>query len=249
MAGRLAGRVALISGAARGQGAAEARLFAREGAAVVLGDVLEAEAKERAAEIRAAGDRAEALRLDVTRAEDWEAAVALAERRFGRLDVLVNNAGILDTSGVEATTPETWQRVIAVNQTGVWLGMRAALPALRRAGGGSIINVSSVFGLIGSGGSAAYHASKGAVRLLSKTAAIEYAPENIRVNSIHPGVIETPMLDALPAEARPALRSLTPLGRNGSPEDVAYGALYLASEESAFVTGSELVIDGGLTAR
>lgn len=249
MGGRLTGKVALISGAARGQGAAEAHLFAREGAAVVLGDVLEGDVKERASEIRTAGGKAEALRLDVTQAEDWEAAVSLAERSFGRLDVLVNNAGILVTDGVEATSREAWDRVIAVNQTGTWLGMRAALPAMRRAGGGSIVNISSIYGLIGSGGSAAYHASKGAVRLLTKTAALEHAPQKIRVNSIHPGVIDTLMLDALPKELRPVLPTLTPLGRNGTPEDIAFGALYLASDESAFVTGSELVIDGGMTAR
>ena len=194
-----------------------------------------------------------ALRLDVTQEADWQAAVELAEREFGRLDILVNNAGIADLSGVEETSQEVWDRVLSVNQTGVWLGMKTAIPAMRRAGGGSIINISSILGLVGSGGSAAYGATKGAVRLLTKTGALQYASENIRVNSIHPGVILTPMLEELlPQTAREALQAdsgFTPLGRIGTPEDIAYGVLYLASDESSFVTGSELVIDGGATAR
>lgn len=248
MAGRLEGKVALISGAARGQGAAEARLFAREGAKVVIGDVLDADLKGVADELAAAGLPVESLHLDVTSEEDWAAAVALAEKSFGGLHVLVNNAGVLSVGGIESTTREEWDRVIAINETGVWLGMKAAVPAIRRSGGGSIVNISSIYGLIGSGGSAAYQATKGAVRLLTKTAAVEYAPEGIRVNSVHPGIIETPMVtQGLPTEAASQLIAATPLGRMGKPEEVAAGVLFLASDESSFVTGSELVIDGGYT--
>jgi len=251
---RLKGKVALISGAARGQGAAEARLFASEGAKVVLGDVLEAETQAVARGINAKVPKAAvAIRLDVTRAADWRAAVNLAEREFGGLDILINNAGVLGLGGVSATNEEEWDRVISINQKGVWLGMKEAAPAMRKRGAGSIINISSIYGIIGSGGSAAYHASKGAVRIMTKTAAVEYAPDKIRVNSIHPGVIQTPMLEAFQddAELRQALDAITavaPLKRAGTPEEVAYCALFLASDESSFVTGSELVVDGGYTA-
>lgn len=248
MAGRLDGKVALISGAARGQGAAEARLFAGEGAKVVIGDVLDPDLKGVADELAGAGYPVESLHLDVTREEDWVAAVALAEKAFGGLHVLVNNAGVLSTGGIESTTRNEWDRVVAINQTGVWLGMKAAVPAIRRSGGGSIINISSIYGLIGSGGSTAYQATKGAVRILTKTAAVEYAKEGIRVNSVHPGIIATPMVtEGLPEEGANQLIALTPLGRMGRPEEVAFGVLFLASDESSFVTGSELVIDGGYT--
>ena len=248
MAGRLEGKVALISGAARGQGAAEARLFAREGAKVVIGDVLDVELKGVAHEIAEAGFPVESIRLNVTSEDDWLAAVALAEKAFGGLHVLVNNAGVLSSGGVESTTREEWDRVVAINQTGVWLGMKTGVPAIRRSGGGSIVNISSIYGLIGSGGSTAYQATKGAVRILTKTAAVEYAKEGIRVNSVHPGIIETPMVtEGLPTGAADQLIGLTPLGRMGKAEEVAYGVLFLSSDESSFVTGSELVIDGGYT--
>jgi NAD(P)-dependent dehydrogenase (short-subunit alcohol dehydrogenase family) len=229
-------------------GAAEARLFAREGAKVVIGDVLDAELKGVAEELKKGGLAVEAVHLDVTSEKEWLAAVALAESRFGGLHVLVNNAGIVSAGGVESTTREEWDRVVAVNQTGVWLGMKTAIPAIRRSGGGSVVNISSIYGLIGSGGYAAYHGTKGAVRILTKTAALEYAKVGIRVNSIHPGIIETPMVtEALTEEARAQVLGATPLGRMGKPEEVAFGALYLACDESSFVTGSELVIDGGYT--
>ena len=251
MAGRLAGKVALISGAARGMGVAEADIFAREGAAVVLGDVLDAELEETAELIRGRGGRVLPLRLDVTQESDWESIVTAAGSEFGRLDVLVNNAGIVHTGGVEDTTLEDWNRVVAVNQTGVWLGMRAAIPAMRRAGGGSIVNISSIFGIIGSAGTAAYHGTKGAVRLLTKQAAVEYAPERIRVNSVHPGMIDTPMLrsgvDNPKFKGNPAMT--WPMRRVGRPEEIANGVLFLASDEASFITGAELVIDGGYTAQ
>jgi len=254
MAGRLEGKVSLITGAARGQGAAEARLFAREGARLALGDVLEEPLAKLAAELESGGHDVLARRHDVGSEEEWQEFVGAVESRFGRLDVLVNNAGIVEAAGIEATTRAVWDRVVAVNQTGTWLGMKAAVPLLRSSGGGSIVNVSSIFGLIGSGGSAAYHGTKGAVRLLTKTAAIEYGADGIRVNSIHPGYIDTPMLrdvagDFTPEQIEAVVAGTVPLGRLGVAEDIAAGALYLASDESSYVTGSELVIDGGVTAR
>jgi NAD(P)-dependent dehydrogenase (short-subunit alcohol dehydrogenase family) len=254
MAGRLEGKVGLITGAARGQGAAEAELFVREGARLVITDVLDEPLQKLADELSSGGYEVEALRLDVQEEDHWSDAVAAAESRFGRLDFLINNAGIADPAGVEATTRERWDQIIAVNQTGVWLGMKAALPAMRRGGGGSIINISSIYGIIGSGTSAAYHGTKGAVRLLTKTAALEYAAEGIRINSIHPGFIDTDMVkEAIPEEMKdqvgPLIAEMVPLARLGESLDIAYGALYLASDESTYVTGSELVIDGGVTAR
>jgi cyclopentanol dehydrogenase len=249
---RLAGKVALISGGARGMGAVEAELFAREGAKVVFGDVLDAEGKDVEARIRAAGGDATYLRLDVTSEGDWEQAVATAERGHGALHVLVNNAGIGGGRRIEDTTLAEWERTMAVNSTGVFLGTRAAIPAMRRAGGGSIINISSQLGLVGTDiSSPQYQASKGAVRLLTKATAIQYAKEGIRANSVHPGPIVTPMTEARRAdpEIYRLMVSRIPLGRYGRPEEVALGVLYLASDEAAFVTGSELVIDGGWTAQ
>jgi NAD(P)-dependent dehydrogenase (short-subunit alcohol dehydrogenase family) len=249
MAGRLAGKVALISGGGRGQGEAEARLFAKEGAAVVLGDILVEEGQRVAADLGAQGKQATYVKLDVTREWDWQQAVETTLRTYGKLTILVNNAGIFPTEGVEATTMDLWNRVVAVNQTGVWLGMKAAVPAMRRSGGGAIVNISSVAGLIGSGMAAAYHGTKGAVRLLTKTAALEYAKEGIRVNSVHPGGVDTVMLDVLNPEGKQGAIRAHPLGRLATPLDIAYGVLYLASDEASFVTGAELVIDGGYTAQ
>jgi cyclopentanol dehydrogenase len=249
---RLAGKVALISGAARGMGAAEARLFAREGARVVLADILEAEGKAVADEITGKGGAAVFTRLDVTREADWAQAVELAVRRFGALNVLVNNAGIGGASRVEETSEALWDQVMAVNAKGVFLGTKAAIPAMRRAGGGSIINISSQLGLVGMDDSSPqYTASKGAVRLLTKTTALQYASDGIRANSVHPGPIVTPMTERRRAEPATYQRMLSriPLGRYGEADDVAYAVLYLASDESAFVTGSELVVDGGWTAQ
>ena len=249
MAGRLTGKVALISGAARGQGEAEARMFVNEGAAVVLGDILVAEGEKVASNIRSSGGQATFVKLDVTQEGDWQHAVAQAVQTYGKLNILVNNAGIFPIEGVEATSMELWNRVIAINQTGVWLGMKAAVPAMRKAGGGSIVNISSIAGIMGSGMAAAYHGTKGAVRLLTKTAAIEYAKDGIRINSVHPGGVDTVMLDVLNREGKQAATGAHPLGRLATAEDIAYGVLYLASDEASFVTGAELVIDGGYTAQ
>jgi NAD(P)-dependent dehydrogenase (short-subunit alcohol dehydrogenase family) len=250
--GRLDGKVALISGGARGQGATEAQLFSREGAKVVLGDVLDEAGRQVEAAIRAAGGEATYVHLNVTSEADWRAAVDTAERGYGQLHVLVNNAGILIRKSIEETTEDDWDRLMAVNVKGVFLGTKYAIPAMRRAGSGSIINISSTAGLVGSPyGSSAYTATKGAVRLFTKATAVQHAKENIRCNSVHPGPIDTDMIrDTL---SDPVLRDerlhRVPLGRIGKPEDIAYGVLYLASDESSFVTGSELVIDGGSTAQ
>ena len=249
--GRLDGKVAIISGGARGQGATEALMMAREGARVVFGDVLDEEGRKVEAEIQELGLEATYVHLDVTSEDDWRAAVDTAVSRYGKLDVLVNNAGILIRKSIEETTVEDWDRIMAVNAKGVFLGTKHAIPAMRQAGGGSIVNISSTAGLVGSlNGSPSYTATKGAVRLLTKSTAVQYAKENIRCNSVHPGPIDTPMIqDTLsdPALLEERMRRL-PLKRVGTTEDIAYGVLYLASDESSFVTGAELVIDGGTTA-
>jgi len=249
---RLAGKVALISGGARGMGASEAILFAREGARVVLGDILDVEGRRVEAEIAAKGGEAVYVRLDVTSEPDWERAVATAVGRFGRLDVLVNNAGVGGGSLLEHTTAEAWDHGMAVNAKGVFLGTKAAIPAMRRSGGGSIVNISSQLGIVGlERSSPQYQASKGAVRTLTKLTAVQYARERIRANSVHPGPIVTPMTEARRGDPGhyEYMVSRIPLGRYGEPDEVAYGVLYLASDESSFVTGSELVIDGGWTAQ
>lgn len=241
---RLDNKVAVVTGAARGIGATTARFFAREGAKLLLCDVREELLAQVAAEIGG-----HARRLDVTSSSDWERAVEEAEARFGRVNVLFNNAGIATNGGVEDTTEEEWSAIVAVNQTGVWLGMKHTVPAMRRAGGGSIVNASSIYGIIGSGGATAYQATKGAVRLMTKTAAVQYAAEGIRVNSVHPGVINTSMLsEGSPPDVQEQLKAATPLGRLGEAEDVAAAVLFLASDEASFVTGAELVVDGGYTA-
>ena len=249
---RLAGKVALISGGARGMGAAEAALFTQEGAQVVLGDVLDAEGRALAERLSAKGHDAVYIHLDVTQERDWQQAVDLAVTRFGKLNVLVNNAGIGGPGRVEDVTVEAWDEVMAINAKGVFLGTKTAIPAMRRAGGGSIVNISSQLGLVGMDiTSPQYASSKGAVRLLTKVTALQYAKERIRVNSVHPGPIVTPMTEKRRAD--PAIRDLMtsriPLGRYGEADEVAYGVLYLASDEASFVTGSELVIDGGWTAQ
>jgi NAD(P)-dependent dehydrogenase (short-subunit alcohol dehydrogenase family) len=230
--GRLDGKVALISGGARGQGVAEARMFAQEGARVVFGDILDNEGRQVEAQIRELGGEAIYVHLDVTSEADWQDAVETAVNHYGKLDVLVNNAGILIRKGIEETTVEDWDRIMAVNAKGVFLGTKAAIPAMRQAGGGSIVNISSTAGLVSSlSGSASYTATKGAVRLFTKATAIQYAKEGIRCNSVHPGPIETDMIqDTLNDPARMEERmSRLPLGRVGKPEEVAYGVLYLAS--------------------
>jgi len=239
---QLAGKVALISGAARGQGAVEARLFAAEGAQVVAADVLDAEGTAVAAELGANGTF---THLDVTDERSWERAVAVATDRFGRLDVLVNNAGILVEGGIADTSLADYLRVMMVNQVGVFLGMRAALPALRKQGG-AIVNISSVAGMHGSATAFAYGASKWAVRGMTKSAAIEFARHGIRVNSVHPTFLETPMTAAMMNAAnKEHMINTTPLGRILTAAEVAQLVLFLASDASSYCTGAEFLIDGG----
>jgi 3alpha(or 20beta)-hydroxysteroid dehydrogenase len=244
--GRLAGKVALITGAARGQGEAAARLFAGEGAGVVIADVLDAEGKTLADEL---GGQARYVHLDVTDEDGWVAAVADTEREFGRLDVLVNNAGILTFSPLEDLTLEGLRRVLDVNLIGTFLGLKTAPAALRRAGGGSIVNISSVEGIRGSAGLGAYTASKFGVTGLTKVAAMELGPD-IRVNSVHPGGIDTRMIrdHGVDEKALAYIAKKVALKRVGLPDDVARLVLFLASDESSYCTGAEFVIDGGATA-
>ena len=231
-------------------GAVEARLFAREGCRVAIGDLREDEGQKVEAEINETGGECLYLHLDVTNEESWQAAIAATVARFGKLDILVNNAGIYRIELMEETSVELWDQIMEINSKGVFLGTKHAIPELRKACGGAVINISSTAGLVGSNLAAAYSASKGAVRLFTKATAIQYAQDGIRANSIHPGIIQTDMTAALLADPNHYQERLdrTPLGRIGKPEDAAYGALFLASDESSFMTGSELVIDGGRTA-
>ena len=260
---RLVGKVAIVTGGASGIGAATARLFAEHGASVVLTDNNAVLGTKVVEEIIAAGGTAVFATQDVRDEARWAEIVAEAETVYGRLDILCNIAAISGrdprvniqasvTAGPRLAdqTLEQWNQVMAINATGVFLGTKAAVPAMQRAGGGSIVNISSICGIVGSHANAAYHASKGAVRIFSKAAAIQYAPDKIRVNSVHPGFVDTPMTapgHANPEVARQRLAA-TPLGRFGTPADIAAGCLYLASDDAAWVTGSELVIDGGMTA-
>ncbi|MEU0545081.1 glucose 1-dehydrogenase [Nocardia sp. NPDC005978] len=238
--GRVEGKVALISGGARGMGAAHAQLLVDEGAKVVIGDILDDEGKALAESL---GDAARYVHLDVTEPEQWEAAVAEAQSAFGKLDVLVNNAGIVNGGPLQKFNLDKWRRIIDVNLTGTFLGMRAVTESMIAAGGGSIINVSSIEGLRGAPWAHGYVASKWAVRGLAKSAALELAPHKIRVNSLHPGLIRTPMTEGIPDDL-----VTIPLGRPAQSIEVATFVLFLASDESSYATGSEFVVDGGLVA-
>lgn len=248
---RLEGRVALVTGAASGIGRATAERLAQEGAAVAISDVQDAAGEEAAAAIRDAGGKALFVHQDVTDEESWRAAVERVVAELGGLDVLVNNAGMGDLATIEETTVADWERTVAVDQTGVFLGMKTCAEALKASGHGSVINISSIFGTSGGfGTSPAYHAAKGAVRTLTKNVALHWATEGVRVNSIHPGFIRTPILDqAKGTEVWEAMTASTPMGRLGEPEDIAAAVAYLASDDAAFVTGAELYVDGGFIAR
>ena len=246
---RLENKVAIISGGSRGMGAFEAALFVQEGAKVIIGDVRDEEGRDLAKHI---GSNAVYMHLDVTSERDWAAVVKEATDRYGKLDILVNNAGVSARGTIEETSVDDWDRVMGINAKGVFLGTRTAISEMRKSGGGSIINISSQLGLVGMAESSPqYQSSKGAVRIFTKSAAIQYAPEGIRVNSVHPGPIVTPMTEARRSDSavQRVMVSRIPLGRYGESKDVAYGVLYLASDEASFVTGSELVIDGGWTAQ
>ncbi|KAA1284981.1 MAG: glucose 1-dehydrogenase [SAR202 cluster bacterium] len=250
--GRLENKVALISGGSRGMGAAEAQMFAAEGAQVVIADILEDEGRKTASKIAETGARCLFTNLDVLKASDWESAISTVTSAFGKLDILVNNAGVTSRMMLLETSEPEWDRVMDINTKGTFLGIKTAIPAMKYSGGGSIVNISSQMGLVGADYiSPQYQASKGAVRILTKSVAIQYASDNIRCNSIHPAPIETDMTADIRDDAdsfQDMLRRI-PMGRYGKPEEVAYAVLYLASDESSFVTGSEVVVDGGWTAQ
>jgi 3alpha(or 20beta)-hydroxysteroid dehydrogenase len=243
VAQRLAGKVALVSGGARGMGASHVRAMVAEGARVVFGDILDDEGEAVAAEIGRDSGAARYLHLDVTKPEDWDAAVATALSEFDGIDVLVNNAGIINIGTIEDYALSEWQRILDVNLTGVFLGIRAVVKPMKEAGRGSIINISSIEGIAGTIACHGYTASKFAVRGLTKSAALELGPSGIRVNSIHPGLIKTPMTEWVPDDI-----FQTALGRAADPGEVSSLVVYLASDESSYSTGSEFVVDGGTTA-
>jgi NAD(P)-dependent dehydrogenase (short-subunit alcohol dehydrogenase family) len=254
---RLEGKVAVVTGGAVGIGRSACLLMAREGAAVAVTDVVDDESRALAAEIEAAGGKAAHFQLDVTNEAEVESVFAAVAERFGKLDVLVNNAGIAGVNKpTDQVTEAEWDSLFAVNVKGVFFCTKHAIPYMRQAGGGSIVNLSSIYGLVGAGDLPPYHASKGAVLLMTKNDALIYAPERIRVNSVHPGFIWTPLVEKFgrdqgmePDELRQALAARHPIGHVGEPDDIGWGVVYLASDESKFVTGSELVIDGGYTAQ
>jgi NAD(P)-dependent dehydrogenase (short-subunit alcohol dehydrogenase family) len=248
---RLTGRVALVTGAGSGIGAATARRLAAEGAAVLVTDIQDDSGNRVAAEIGQAGGQAAYAHLDVISQEQWEAAVGLAVSNWGGLDILVNNAGLGDLAVIEDTSLGDWNRTISVDQTGVFLGMKMSAAALAASAHGSVINISSIFGASGGfGTSPAYHAAKGAVRALTKNIALHWADRGVRVNSIHPGFIDTPLLDqARGTPIEQVMLDITPMGRLGRPDEIAAGVAYLASDDASFVTGLELYIDGGYMAR
>jgi NAD(P)-dependent dehydrogenase (short-subunit alcohol dehydrogenase family) len=253
---RLKGKVAIVTGGASGMGETTASLFAKEGARVVVADINEAGGKKVAEEIKREGGKALFVKLDVTSESDWSEAIKKTLAEFGKLDVLVNNAGVLFAKPIEETSLEEWRQLMNVNVDGVFLGTKYAAGAMKQSGGGSIINISSFAGIVGTtDDTAAYCASKGAVRLFTKAAALEFSKAghnyNIRVNSVHPGVTETPLNEPLrKVEAiKQSMLARHPIGFFGKPIDIAYATLYLASDESKFATGSEMVVDGGWTAQ
>ena len=255
---RLKDKVALITGAAAampgelmGIGGATAHRFVREGAKVIISDVDDALGERAATALRAAGFEVGFVHLDVTSDADWKSAIEAVASGHGRLDVLVNNAGVCVNKSIEALSEAEWDMELSVHAKGVFLGTRHAIPIMRAGGGGSIVNVSSIMGIVGSPTSSAYTAGKGAVRAFTKSTALQYAEDNIRANSVHPGYADTPMTEVEFAkpEVRQELLARTPLRRLGTADDIAQAIVYLASDESAFVTGAELVVDGGMTAQ
>jgi cyclopentanol dehydrogenase len=249
--GRVDGKISLVTGGAMGMGRAHCELLASEGATVIVTDMNEAEGKATADSIISSGGKAEFHPLNVTIESEWLSVVNNIVATYGQIDVLVNNAGIVVMKALEETTTEEWDRIFDINVKGVFFGTKAILPAMKIAGSGSIVNISSIYGLVGAPVSAAYQATKGAVRLFTKATAVDYAQYNIRANSVHPGVIDTPMTKDLlhsDEETRKAIMGTTILDRAAQPKEVSYAVLHLASDESSFMNGSEMVIDGGYTA-
>lgn len=262
MAGRLDNKVILISGAGGGLGSAQARLMAKEGAKIIAAnlqedpiigpnqssDILWKRTLSLVDDINQNGGEAIAVPLDVTKEQNWVDVVAESEQKFGRLDILSNNAGIYYHAGLLDHTVEKFHQIVNINQLGVLLGMKSVIPAMRRSGGGSIINIASIYGISGAGLSTAYQSTKGAVRLMTKSAAMEFVGDNIRVNAICPGMFDTNLFESsVPKQDWEAMISLVPMKRFGRPNEIAYGAIFLASDEASFMTGSDLVIDGGYT--
>ena len=248
---RLQGKVALITGSAHGMGETEAHMFAREGANVVVADVLEAEGTRVVEDISKAGGQAFFVPLDVTKEDEWQKAVETTVAKFGKLDILVNNAGISGSSSSDRMSTEAWDKLMDINAKGVFLGIKYAVPAMQKAGGGAIVNISSVSGFVGQDYiHMGYNASKGAVRILTKSAAVQYAKDGIRVNSVHPGVMPPMRTSSVTANAPQRQRMLAqvPMGREGRREEVGYAVLFLASDEASYITGTELVVDGGYLA-
>ncbi len=246
MAGRLKGKIAIITGAGSGIGAAHARLFARDGAKVVVTDIRPAVGEAVVDEIRARGQDAHFLLHDVASEDSWAKVVEATIARYGALTTLVNNAGLNHMRGVEDETVEGWNHIVSIDQMGTWLGMRAAMPHLRASGNGAIVNISSVLGIMGNVTCLSFHAAKGAVRMMSKAAALEYADHGVRVNSIYPGMIDTPQLATMLPDEREMIRTSIPMKRIGLPEEVANCSLFLCSDDASYVTGAEIIVDGGL---
>lgn len=246
--GRLDNKVALITGAANGMGAMEAKLFAEEGAKIIATDIQTDILNKVIDDIKDNGGDAIAFQHNVTLEEEWKQVIAEALKAYGEIDILVNNAGVSSPETIATMEMNEWNKVMDINLNGCVIGMKYVIPEMQKQGGGSVINISSIGGIVGMAGTSPYTAAKGALRSLSKSAAVDYAKDHIRVNSLHPGIIETPMTAPSMKDAMQYYQTFTQLPYLGKPEDVAYGALFLASDESRFMTGAELVIDGGWTA-
>jgi NAD(P)-dependent dehydrogenase (short-subunit alcohol dehydrogenase family) len=248
--GRVQDKVTIITGAARGQGESHARLFAKEGAHVLMTDVLDEAGEAVAAELRGDGFDVHYRHMNVAEESDWQAIVDAALDRWGRIDILLNNAGIVGSmKSVQDEDVAAWQRMVAINQQGVFLGIKHAAPVIERTGGGSIVNTCSINGTVGNPGGFSYQASKGAVKMMTRAAAMEFAGRGVRVNSISPGLVMTPMADEEGEESNREFAEATPMKRGAQPIEVSYGVLYLASDEASYVTGADLLVDGGYTAQ
>ena len=249
--GRMNGKIALVTGAAMGMGKTHAETLAREGAKVILTDLDDKKGEKVAQGIRKKGGKADYMHLNVTDEKEWKSVIAEIVKKHKKIDTLVNNAGILILKPVDQTETAEWDQIFDINVKGTFFGIKYVLPAMKKSKGGSIVNISSIYGLIGAPSAAAYEASKGAVRLLTKATAIDYAPHNIRVNSVHPGVIDTPMTKGLLADpdVKQAILGTTILDRPAQPQEISNAVLFLASDEASFMTGSEMVVDGGYTAQ